>query len=334
MKISCYAAPAKGAPLEPFEYESRELGPGDVEVRITHSGICHSDIHLIDNDWGISKYPLVPGHEIVGVVTRTGPEVRRLKVGDRAGIGWQSGSCRKCEMCATANENLCDHSTATCVNGFGGYATSIIMHSHFAIRIPDALASENAAPLLCGGITVYTPLRAFDVRPEMRVGVIGIGGLGHIGIQFLRAYGCEVTAFSTSPDKETEAKSLGAHHFVPTSQPGALASVAGQYHFILSTVSADLPWPSYIAALRPKGRLCIVGVPNSDLKIPAFPLIGGQKSISGSPIGSPLMIREMLDFAARNGIKAKTESMPMHRVNEALAHVRANKARYRMVLTN
>jgi uncharacterized zinc-type alcohol dehydrogenase-like protein len=229
---------------------------------------------------------------------------------------------------------LCAQSQPTCIGRNGGYADSIRVNSRFAIPVPEKLESENVAPLLCGGITVYAPLRNHGVRPSSRVGVIGIGGLGHMGLQFARAFGAEVTAFSTSKDKEEEAKSLGAHHFVNTRDTGALKKVAGSFDFLLSTVSADQDWQAYVNALRPKGMLCVVGVPPSPLQLQAFPLIGGQKAIAGSPTGSPRDLHEMLDVAARHGVKAITERFPMAKANDAVAKVKKNQVRYRAVLAN
>jgi len=334
MKIECYAALAAKKPLEPFQYEPEALHPLDVELQISHCGICHSDLCLIDDDWKMSHYPLVPGHEIIGTISEVGSDVQQLHKGQRVGIGWQSGSCMQCEWCLRGEENLCSQSKATCVQSYGGYAKFIRVHSRFVFPIPDGLTSENAAPLLCGGTTVYAPLRTYQVHAAMKVGVIGIGGLGHLALQYANAFGCEVTAFSTSRSKEAEAKNFGAHHFVCTTEAGALEKIAGSLDFILSTVSADVNWIDYINVLRQKGRLCIVGVPESDIRFPAFPLIAGQKSISGSLIGSPALIQEMLQFSAQHGIKAQTETFPMSEVNQALERLRQNEARYRIVLKN
>jgi len=329
--LAVYAA---GAQLVSYKYEPGELKTNEVEVRISHCGVCHSDIHLIDNDWGFSKFPFIPGHEIVGTVAAIGSQVRDLTIGQRVGIGWQADSCGICEWCRRGEEHLCAAAQPTCVGRNGGYADSIRVNSRFAIPVPDALESENVAPLLCGGITVYSPLRNLGVRPSSRVGIIGIGGLGHLGLQFARAFGAEVTAFSTSTDKEEEARRLGAHHFVNTRDNGALKKIAGSFDLLLSTVGADQDWQSIVNGLRPKGTLCIVGVPPSPISIHAFPLIGGQKSISGSPTGSPRDLYEMLDVAARHNVKAITERFPMANANEALVRVKKNQVRYRAVLTN
>ena len=329
-----YAAKGPKAALERFEYEPHPLGPYEIELSITHCGICHSDLHLIDDDWGISEYPLLPGHEIVGEVAELGNEVRSLEKGDRVGIGWQRSSCGECPMCIGGDENLCATGEATCVRHHGGFADAIRADSRFAFRIPEPLSSENAGPLLCGGITVYSPLRRYNVRPPMKVGVIGIGGLGHLALQFASAFGCEVTAFSSSPEKEDEARFFGADHFVNSRDKEALEAAAGSQDFILSTVHVDLDWSLYLNALRMKGNLCFVGANPGNLEVPTFGLILGAKSVSGSPIGGRAAMHEMLEFAARHGIEAKTEVMPMNQVNEALDKVRHNLARYRMVLKN
>ncbi len=328
------AVHAAGAHLLPYKYDAGDLHDDDVEVKISHCGVCHSDVHLIDNDWGISKYPFIPGHEIVGTVTAVGARVRNRAVGDRVGIGWQADSCGICEWCRQGEEHLCAKSQPTCVGRNGGYADSIRVNARFAVRVPASLESENVAPLLCGGITVYNPLRNHGVRPSSRVGIIGIGGLGHMALQFARAFGAEITAFSTSKDKAAEARALGATHFIHTRETGAIKKVAGSFDFLLSTVNADQDWPAYVNALRPKGTLCFVGVPQAPISLPVFPLVGGQRSVSGSPTGSPHDLEEMLDVAARHNIKAVTERFEMSKANEAVAKVKKNQVRYRAVLAN
>jgi uncharacterized zinc-type alcohol dehydrogenase-like protein len=332
--IQGLAAHAAGAELLPFRYDPGELGMQEVEIGITHCGICHSDLHLISNDWGISQYPFIPGHEIIGTITAVGSQVRSLKIGQRVGLGWQSNSCGECEWCSRGLENLCATMEATCVHRNGGYASSVRANSRFVMRIPDALPSEQAAPLLCGGITVYSPLHDHGVNPSSRVGVVGIGGLGHIAIQFARVFGAEVIAFSTSTGKEEEARALGAHHFVHSRESKSMKEVAGSLDFILNTANADQDWNVYIQALRPTGTLCFVGVPPSPVSLQAFPLISGIRTVTGSPIGSPQKIREMLEVAARHGVKATTEAFPMAKANDAIEKVKKNKVRYRAVLSN
>ena len=333
-QIQGLAAHAAGAELLPFHYDPGKLGAQEVEIAITHCGICHSDLHLIANDWGISQYPFIPGHEVIGTVSAVGSSVRSLKLGQRVGLGWQSNSCGECEWCSRGMENLCPDAEGTCVHRNGGYADSVRANARFAIPIPEALQSESVAPLLCGGITVYNPLRTHGVNPSSRVGIVGIGGLGHIAIQFARVFGAEVTAFSTSTAKEEEARALGAHRFVNSRESKAMKEVAGSLDFILSTINADQDWGVYIQALRPTGTLCFVGVPPSPVSVHAFPLISGLRSISGNPTGSPYRLKEMLDVAARHGVKAQTERFPMAKANEAIEKVKKNKVRYRAVLAN
>jgi uncharacterized zinc-type alcohol dehydrogenase-like protein len=333
-QIQGLAAHAAGAELLSYRYDPGKLGAHDVEIAITHCGICQSDLHLIANDWGISQYPFIPGHEIIGKVAATGSEVKYFEVGQRVGLGWQSNSCGHCEWCTKGQENLCPEAEATCVHRNGGYADRVRANARFVVPIPDALDSEGAAPLLCAGITVYNPLRINGINPSSRVGVAGIGGLGHLAIQFARVFGAEVTAFSTSTAKEEEARALGAHHFVNSLESKAMREFAGALDFILTTVNADQDWSAYLQCLRPTGTLWFVGVPPSPLSIHAFPLISGLRSIGGSPVGSPSRLREMLDVAARHGVKATTELFPMAKANEAIEKVKKSKVRYRAVLAN
>jgi uncharacterized zinc-type alcohol dehydrogenase-like protein len=333
-QIQGLAAHAAGAELLPFKYDPGKLGLLDVEIAISHCGVCHSDLHLIANDWGISQYPFIPGHEVIGKITAVGSEVRSLEVGQRVGLGWQSNSCGVCEWCRQGMENLCPEAEGTCVHRHGGYADRVRANVRFVIPIPESLDSEGTAPLLCGGITVYNPLRTHNINPSSRVGIVGIGGLGHLAIQFARAFGAEVTAFSTSAAKEEEARALGAHNFLNTRESKSMKDAAGSMDFILSTINADQDWSVYVQALRPTGTLCFVGVPPSPVSVHAFPLISGLRSITGNPTGSPHRIKEMLDVAARHGIKATTESFPMSQANEAIDKVKKSKVRYRAVLAN
>jgi uncharacterized zinc-type alcohol dehydrogenase-like protein len=325
---------AAGAQLLAYKYDPGVLGANEVEIKISHCGVCHSDVHLIDNDWGFSKYPFIPGHEIVGTVVAMGADVRNHTIGQRVGVGWQADSCGICEWCRQGDEHLCALSQPTCVGRNGGYADKIRVNGRFAIPVPTVLDSENVAPLLCGGIAVYGPLKNHGARPSSRIGIIGIGGLGHLGIQFAKAFGAEVTAFSTTKDKEAEALKLGAHNFVNTRDTGALKKVAGSFDLLLSTVTADQDWGAYVSALRPKGTMCVLGASPSPMQIPAFSLIFGQKSVSGSAIGSPRDLYEMLDVAARHNVKAITERFAMAKANDAVAKVKKNQVRYRAVLAN
>lgn len=325
-----YAALAAKGPLVPYDYTPPPLSPTDVEIKIECCGLCYSDVHLIDDDWKISKYPLVPGHEIVGTVVKRGSLVQNLRDGDRVGIGWQCGACLTCENCLNHNETSCPSKIRTCVDRPGGFADNIIVNHEFAYPIPSSLPSTAAAPLLCAGITVYSPLRLHNVKAPQSVAVIGIGGLGHLAIQFARAAGCHVTALSTSPEKAPEARKFGAQHFLPLQEikPGMPA----QFDFILSTVHADLDWASLLTLLKPRGKLCIVGLPPSELKIPARLLISGDKSICGSGTGSRHCMREMLQFAAEHNIRPQVETVPLSSLNEAIDKLKRNQARYRLVL--
>ncbi|HWA96422.1 MAG TPA: NAD(P)-dependent alcohol dehydrogenase [Terracidiphilus sp.] len=333
-QIQGYAAHAAGAELLPLKYDPGALKPREVEIAITHCGICHSDLHLISNDWGISEYPFIPGHEVIGTVAALGDTVNSLSIGQRVGLGWQSNSCGECEWCLRGMENLCPERESTCVHRHGGYANRVRANARFVFPIPDALPSESTAPLLCAGITVYNPLRNHGVNPSSRVGIVGIGGLGHIAIQFAHVFGAEVTAFSTNVQKEAEAHSLGAHRFVHSRETKAMRDVAGSLDLIVSTINADQDWEIYMQALRPTGTLCFVGVPPSPVALRAFSFISGMRTVTGSPVGSPGRLREMLDVAARHSIKATTEHFPMSKVNEAVEKVKKNKVRYRAVLAN
>ncbi|MCB9478511.1 MAG: NAD(P)-dependent alcohol dehydrogenase [Deltaproteobacteria bacterium] len=331
MKVHAYAAPSAGAALEPFEYELGKMGPNDVDIEVTHCGICHSDVHIVDNNWQATTYPSVPGHEVIGKVAAVGDLVTHLQVGQRVGVGWQKSACGHCPECVSGDSNLCSNSQATALGNYGGFADLVRTDARFVFPIPDDLPSEHAAPLLCAGATVYSPLLSHGITGASHVGVIGIGGLGHLALQFYRAWGCEVTAFSTSPDKEAEARQHGAHRFVVSTDPAQLEAAAGSLDLILNTIHHDLNWETYLGTLRTNGRLCFVGVPG-EIKIQAFNLLGGQKGMTGSVIGSPATIAEMLEFAARHNIRAQIETYPMGKANEALDHVRSNKARYRVVL--
>jgi uncharacterized zinc-type alcohol dehydrogenase-like protein len=334
MKVKAYAAHGKSQELKPFEYESKPLGDDQIQVEISDCGICHSDIHLLDDGLGITKYPYVPGHEIVGTVVKAGTLVKQLKVGDRVGIGWQSGSCHHCEYCVTGNENCCAGMESTCVTQYGGYASHFQCDADFAVKLPEGMDAGAAAPLLCGGVTVYQPLRYYNVTANQKVAVVGIGGLGHLAVQFLNALGCEVTAISTSANKEKEAKDLGAHHFINSSSAGALAKAKNQFDVILNTVSADLPLADYVNAVKPMGKLIMISLGTATIEIPVPALVLGQRIIGGSWIGSPSMISEMLDLCVRHKVYAKSEVFPMEKVNEGIKAVRDNKVRYRAVLTN
>ncbi|WP_404308400.1 NADPH-dependent aldehyde reductase Ahr [Neorhodopirellula lusitana] len=330
--IHAYAVKEAGGALEPFEYQVGPLGHDEVEIDVTSCGICHSDISMIDNEWGMTEYPLVPGHEITGTIAAIGAGVDRLKVGQTVGLGWSSGSCMTCHQCMSGDHNLCGDNEGTIVGRHGGFADKVRCQKAWAIPLPDGIDPKKAGPLFCGGLTVFNPIVQFDVRPTHRVGVVGIGGLGHLALQFLNKWGCEVTAFTSSASKAEEAKSLGAHKIINSRSDSELTDAAGSFDFILSTVAVTLDWEKYFAALAQRGRLHVVGAALEPIPAAAFPLIAGQKSLSGSPIGSPATAATMLEFCARHDIEATTEHFPMSDVNEALDHLRAGNAKYRIVL--
>jgi uncharacterized zinc-type alcohol dehydrogenase-like protein len=333
MMIKAYAAKEPGGKLEPFEYDPGPLADSHVEIDVTYCGICHSDLSMLDNEWGISEYPLVPGHEVIGRVAAIGSAVKSVKVGQQVGLGWFAHSCMMCEWCLSGNHNLCPNAEQTIVGRHGGFADKVRAHEVWTIPLPDGIDAQKAGPLFCGGITVFNPIVQLDVQPTDRVGVIGIGGLGHIALQYLQAWGCDVTAFTSSPEKTDEAKELGAHHVVNSKDPDALAAIASSLDVIISTVSADLDWSVYINALRPKGRLHFVGVAPSPISTHVFPLISGQKSISATPLGSPATTMTMLDFSQRHSIEPMIETFPFSKINEAMDRLRHGKPRYRIVLT-
>jgi alcohol/geraniol dehydrogenase (NADP+) len=330
--IRAYAAQSAQGQLEAFEYDPGELGDEDLEIQVESCGICHSDLSMLDNEWGFTQYPFVPGHEIVGTIAAKGSRVHKLQLGQRVGLGWFASSCMTCEWCMSGGQNLCSTAQGTIVGRHGGFADRVRAHQGWVLPLPSSLNAIAAGPLFCGGITVFNPIVQFDIQPTDHVGVIGIGGLGHMALRFLHAWGCEVTAFSSNADKESEAKSLGANHFVDSRDLEALKTVANSLDLIISTVNADMDWSTYIAALRPKGRLHFVGVAPSPISSSVFPLIMAQKSISGSPLGSPATVAKMLDFAARHQIQPEIETFKFSEVNQAIERVRSGKQRYRVVL--
>lgn len=332
--IHAYAVFEPGGELKPYEYDPGPLGAQQVEIQVEHCGICHSDLSMIDNEWGLSQYPLVPGHEVIGTIGAVGSDVTHLTLGQRVGLGWHSGYCMSCETCLSGDQNLCSSAETTIVGRHGGFADKVRADAVSVIPLPEGIDPASAGPLFCGGITVFNPLVQFDISPNARVGVIGIGGLGHMALQFLNAWGCEVTAFTSSAAKREEALELGAHHTLDSRDADALAAVAGRFDLILSTVNVKLDWNAYLGTLKPKGRLHIVGATLEPLDIGAFSLIMAQRSVSGSPVGSPVTIGKMLNFAARHDIKPVTEMFPFVKINDAITHLRSGKARYRVVLSH
>ncbi len=327
-----WAARHPGALLEPYEFTPEPLGPHDVEVEITHCGICHSDLHLVDGDWEVDSWPLVPGHEVVGHVAARGAGVTELEPGDRVGIGWQCGACLACEWCLAGDEPFCPDHRATCVGRPGGFADRIRVDARFAFPLPDALPAETAGPLLCGGATVWTPLREHGIGATHRVAVVGVGGLGHLAIRFAAALGARVTAVSHTPAKEEAARELGAGEFLLL-DGDALRDAKGAFDLVLVTVPVALDWPALARTVRPRGRMVFVGVVPGEVAVPVDALILGNRSVSGSQIAGRARMREMLSFAARRGIAATVETFPMEEVNSALDRLRRNEVRFRAVLT-
>lgn len=332
MPVRAYAATAPKGAFQPFEYDPGPLPAEFVEVQVEHCGLCHSDLSTVNNDWGNARYPLVPGHEAIGRVVAVGPEAKRVKVGDRVGIGWYQSSCMACGQCLSGQHNVCGKSSGLIVSGYGGFGERVRAHWVWATPIPEGVDAATAGPLLCGGITVFGPIAHFGIKPTDRVGVVGIGGLGHLALQFLNAWGCEVTAFTSSESKHEEAIRLGAHRAVVSTDAKALAKESGKFDFILVTANVTLPWSAYLSALAPNGRLHFVGAVLEPVPVPAFALIGGQKSISGSPLGSPATTSQMLDFCARHEIAPQVERFPMSKINDAFERLHSGKARYRIVL--
>ena len=319
---------------QPMALETVDLGPlgaDDVEVAVEHCGLCHSDLSVLNNEWGNSQYPAILGHEVSGRITAVGPNAKGLAVGQRVGVGWYSGSCMHCYQCMSGSHHLCPQVQATIVGHRGGFATHIRSHWAWTMPLPEGLDSAEAGPLLCGGVTVFAPL-AMHARPTHRVGIIGIGGLGHMAVKFAAAYGCHVTAFTSSESKFDEAKGFGAHQVATSRDATAIRKLAGSFHLLISTVNAKLDWDAMIGMLAPNGRLHIVGAVLEPIPVAAFSLIMQQRSISGSPSGSPVRIADMLDFAARHKIAPQNEHFPMSKINEAFARLASGKARYRIVL--
>jgi len=330
--IHAYAVHEPKGILKPFEYDPGELKPDEVEIDVYYCGICHSDLSIIDNEWGLSQYPVVPGHEVVGRIHHMGDQVEGLAIGQYVGLGWHAGYCNECASCRAGDHNLCATAQATIVGHHGGFADKVRAAANSVIPIPDGIDLESAGPLFCGGVTVFNPLVQFGVKPTDKVAVIGIGGLGHMALKFLNAWGCEVTAFTSSATKKAEALSLGAHHALNSRDQNEIAAAARSFDFIISTVNAKLDWNLYLGTLKPRGRLHFVGAVLAPLDLNVFSLIGAQLTVSGSPVGSPATIRKMLDFANRHGIRPQIEKFLFEDVNLAIERLRSGEARYRIVL--
>ncbi|MGC4004953.1 MAG: NAD(P)-dependent alcohol dehydrogenase [Pirellulales bacterium] len=317
-----------------FERQAIDLGPlgaEEVEVKVEHCGLCHSDLSMLNNDWGMTKFPAVMGHEVVGTVVEVGSSAHGAKVGDRVGIGWFSGSCLHCRPCRSGDQHLCANAQPTIGTHYGGFAERVRAHWMWTIPLPEKLPTADAGPLLCGGITVFNPI-AMYAKPTDRVGIVGIGGLGHMGVKFAAAYGCEVTAFTSSESKFDEARSFGAHRVTATKDSSAVKKLAGQLDLLLVTANVKLDWNALIGTLAPNGRMHVVGAVPEPIPITIFSLLTKQACVSSSPTGSPVAIEEMLDFAARHDVAPTTEHYPMSRINDAFERLESGKARYRIVL--
>jgi uncharacterized zinc-type alcohol dehydrogenase-like protein len=333
-EFKAYAASRAKGPLEPFSFNPGPLGPEEVEIKVTHCGLCHSDLSMLDNEWGMTTYPFVPGHEAVGTVVAMGEQAKGLQIGQRVGVGWFASSCLSCSQCLSGHQQLCPYGQGTIVGRHGAFADRVRVQWPWARPLPDPLDGAKAGPLLCGGVTVFTPFLDYGVSPTARVGIIGIGGLGHMALQFANKWGCEVHAFTTSDSKEAEARQLGAKFVHNTKKEGVFKGIARSLDLILSTINVPLDIPALLETLAPRGRLHVVGAILKPMEIPAFGLIAGQKSVAGSPVGSPTALDRMLAFSARHSIAPVVEFFPMSKINDAFERLRSGKAHYRIVLKN
>jgi uncharacterized zinc-type alcohol dehydrogenase-like protein len=336
-----YATDGPTSNLAPFSFERREPGPHDILIEILYCGVCHSDIHQARNEWGNSIYPMVPGHEIVGRVARVGAEVTKFKVGAPAGVGCFVDSCRVCPNCKEGEEQYCLNHLVSTYNGtekdertptYGGYSNQIVVDESYALKVPENLPPQNVAPLLCAGITTYSPLRRFKVGPGQKVGVVGLGGLGHMGVKLAASMGAEVTVFSTSQSKEQDARKLGAHNFVVTKDAQNFEPLAGKYDFILDTVSASHDINLYLNLLRREGVMVLVGAPEKPLELPAFSLISNGRTLAGSMIGGIRETQEMLDYCAEHNITSDVEVIPIAQIDAAYERTIKGDVRYRFVI--
>ena len=332
LQVHAYAQLHAKAPLEPFQYELPDIRPDQVDIKVEYCGLCHSDLSMLQSDWGVPPFPLILGHEVVGTIVGAGACVQGLQMGDRVGLGWFSSSCMHCDQCLLGNHNMCRTVEKTIIGRHGGFADVVRCHWVWASPLPKDLDASKAGPLFCGGLTVFNPLIQAQVKPTHHVGVIGIGGLGHLALQFLNKWGCEVTAFTSSPNKEAEAKKLGAHHVVHSRDDSAMQKISRSLDFILNTTNVNLNWAAYVEVLAPKGVLHTVGIVPDPIPVPVFPIVDLQRSVSGSPMGSPATTRMMLEFCTRHHILPMTEEFNLSDINEAFAHLKAGKARYRIVL--
>ncbi|RSK47386.1 NAD(P)-dependent alcohol dehydrogenase [Hymenobacter rigui] len=335
-----YAAPAAHAPLVPFSFERREVGAHDVRIEILFCGVCHSDVHQVRDEWGGSIFPMVPGHEIVGRVTEVGAHVKGFKPGDLAGVGCMVDSCQHCAECNDGLEQYCDNGFTGTYNAigkdgqptYGGYSNSIVVTEKFVLHVSEKLDLARVAPLLCAGITTWSPLRQWNAKEGDRVAVMGLGGLGHMAVKFAAAMGCEVTVLSTSPSKEADARALGAHKFVVTKDPEAMKGISNYFDLIINTVSAPMDLTPYVASLRLDGTMVLLGVPPEAPQLHAFNLIAKRRRIAGSLIGGIQETQEMLDFCAEHNVMSDVEIIRMDYINEAYERMMKSDVKYRFVL--
>jgi alcohol dehydrogenase (NADP+) len=340
MNVSAYAAPSATEPLAPTVIQRRAVGTNDVLIEVSHAGICHSDIHTVRGDWGPQPYPLVPGHEIVGVVAEVGAHVTTHRVGDRVGVGCMVNSCRECANCRSGNEQYCLNGMVATYGAVdrdgtvtqGGYSTHVVVDAGYVLRVPEGIDSAAAAPLLCAGITTFSPLRRWGAGPGRRVAVVGLGGLGHMAVKIAHAMGAEVTVLSQSLKKQEDGLRLGADSYYATSDPATFTALAGTFDLIINTVSASIDVDAYLSVLALDGALVNVGAPAEPLSLNVFSLIGARRTYAGSMIGGILETQEMLDFCAQHGIGAEVEVIAADRINEAYEGVLASDVRYRFVI--
>ncbi|MER6955669.1 MULTISPECIES: NAD(P)-dependent alcohol dehydrogenase [unclassified Streptomyces] len=338
--VAAYAVPAAKAPLERTTIERRAVREFDVLIDIEFAGICHSDIHQAREGWGEAIFPMVPGHEIAGIVSEVGPGVTRFRVGDRVGVGCLVDSCRECESCKAGEEQYCTGGNVGTYNAvgkdgeptYGGYSEKVVVDENFVVRIPEGIALDEAAPLLCAGITLYSPLKHWNAGPGKKVAIVGLGGLGHMGVKIAHALGAEVTVLSQSLRKQEDGLKLGADHYYATSDPKTFKELAGTFDLIVSTVSAPLDFSAYLSLLKRDGALVNVGAPEEPISLNLFSVIGGRKTLAGSMIGGIAETQEMLDFCAEHRLGAEIELIAADEINEAYERVLASDVRYRFVI--
>ncbi len=339
--VKAYAAHSATSPIAPFEITRREVGEHDVRIEIAYCGVCHSDVHQVRDEWGGSIFPMVPGHEIVGRVSRVGKQVQRFKEGDLAGVGCMVDSCRVCESCKRDQEQFCQRGAAMTYNGtemdrktptYGGYSASIVVDERFTLRISEKLDLSLAAPLLCAGITTYSPLRRWNAKPGSRVGVVGLGGLGHMAVKLAASMGAEVTMLSTSRKKEGDARRLGAHAFAVTTEDATFKKLSGRFDLVIDTISAPHDLNKHLGMLRIGGAMVLLGVPPTPAPLHAFSLIGGNRILAGSLIGGIAETQEMLDYCAEHGVASDVEVIPIQKINEAYERMIRGDVQYRFVI--